>query len=344
MRDDAESSLNDRLWAVVLAAGEGRRLLPLTRALHGRDVPKQFAEIEPGASMLQTTLERIAPLVPERRTIVVVDRSQERVARRQLERFSGTDLLLQPVNRDTGPGILLPLARILARDPAASVAVFPSDHHVPRPAPFLLAVRRAVAEASSRARSVVLLGIVPDGAEGEYGWIVPGPAPVRTGRGLGRVLRFVEKPDRDTAERLLATGALWNAFVMAGRAGALWALARTGMPAAAHLFAALVPEIDGPREAEAVAALYERVRPANFSRAVLERARGLLVAPVAGSGWSDWGSPARVFRSLEGEGSLETLFGRIRPGVALAGAGPPPSRALVRAREFYPPVPVSSST
>jgi hypothetical protein len=59
--------------------------------------------------------------------------------------------------------------------------------------------------------------------------------------------------------------------------------------------------------------------PANFSRAILSHARSLVVAPVAGTGWSDWGSPQRVFASLAGRPGHEKLVQRIRGDVALAG-------------------------
>src|SRR5712691_5007185 len=119
-------------WAVVLAAGDGARLRPLTRLLYEQDLPKQFAVIEGGRSLLQSTLDRLAARFPAERT-VVVGKSQETVARHQLRDFAGVEIVAQPRNLGTGPGLLLPLARVRAREPGARVAVFPSDHHVPSP-------------------------------------------------------------------------------------------------------------------------------------------------------------------------------------------------------------------
>lgn len=69
-----EESADDptRLWAVILAGGEGKRLEPFTRALYGYCVPKQFAVLSGHRSLLQATVERIAPLVPHERMLVVV--------------------------------------------------------------------------------------------------------------------------------------------------------------------------------------------------------------------------------------------------------------------------------
>ena len=121
------------LWAVVLAAGEGRRLASLTGALYGQQLPKQFAVLDGEQSLLQATMERIAPLVPARRTAVVVAAEHEVLCRRQLRPRAGAAVLAQPRNLDTGPGILLPLAWLRARDPRATVAIFPSDHFVADP-------------------------------------------------------------------------------------------------------------------------------------------------------------------------------------------------------------------
>src|SRR5262245_11536221 len=103
--------MNDRprLWAVVLAAGQGTRLSPLTRALYGHDLPKQYAVLTGDRSMLQKTIDRLAPLVPATRTVVVVAREHANVARAQLAAHPGVDVIVQPRDLDTGPGVLLPL-------------------------------------------------------------------------------------------------------------------------------------------------------------------------------------------------------------------------------------------
>jgi mannose-1-phosphate guanylyltransferase len=299
-------------WAVVLAAGEGRRLSSLTTALYGSELPKQFAVIDGARSLLQATLDRIAPLVPPERTVVVVGQEHGATARAQLRGYPGVDLVLQPKNLDTGPGILLPLSRILARDPSARVAIFPSDHHVANPAPFLEATRVALAATEARPDLVTLIGVVPDRPETEYGWILPGAPVAEIGAtGLRDVLRFVEKPEVDVAQTLLTRGGLWNTFVSVARLSALWRLAAEHLPEHIALFELYAAAMRARNEAPVLQAIYEKMRPANFSRSVLERAESLSVLPVHGCGWSDWGTPERVYQSLAGLGRLESLRRRI---------------------------------
>jgi mannose-1-phosphate guanylyltransferase len=315
-RSDRTTPGRGRLWAVVLAAGEGRRLGSLTRALYGQELPKQFAVLDGQRSLLQATMERIAPLVPPERTVVVVGAAHERVACEQLRCWPEADVVLQPRNLDTGPGILLPLARVPWHDPTTTVVVFPSDHYVADPAPWVRAVRRAVAATAMRPGQVVLLGIVPTTAETEYGWILP--AQRAAGGTPVRIRRFVEKPSARRARTLLRRGALWNTFVLVGRVSAFWTLAVRHLPEHAELFRIYAEATGRFGEEDVLRDIYAAMRAANFSRDILEKADDLAVLPVDGSGWSDWGTPSRVYETLGQAGRLAALESRL---IAVPQAG-----------------------
>ena len=297
------------LWAVVLAAGDGTRLAPVTRVLYGRDLPKQFASFtDDGRSLLQATMDRIAPLVPADRTVVVVGKTHEEIAREQLALYDGVDIVAQPANLDTAPGILLPLARVLARDPGARVAIFPSDHYVANEDAFREAVDEAATVGIRSRELVTLLGAKADSPETEYGWIVRGaPAGGRSDGRLSQVRCFVEKPDTTTAQRLFDEGALWNTFISTGRLAAFWSLTRKHLPLTTSLYECYARCVGSAQEERVLRFIYRRIAPANFSRAILERADRLAVLSVAGSEWSDWGSPGRLFRSLDGTPFLRAL-------------------------------------
>ena len=208
-------------WTIVLAAGEGTRLRALTRALYGTPRPKQFAVIQGEKSLLQMTLSRSAIWSPAEQTVVVVAQDWEQLARFQVRELQGVDLVAQPRNLGTGPGVLLPLARVLERDPAALALVVPSDHYVRDIEPFVDSLARAE-RLARRNDSVVLIGAVPDRPETQYGWIVPSPG--RAGRGVSH---FHEKPGAALAKELFEGGALWNTFVMIARAEVLWSMLQT---------------------------------------------------------------------------------------------------------------------
>ncbi|TMA37761.1 MAG: hypothetical protein E6J79_09245 [Deltaproteobacteria bacterium] len=120
----------DGLWALVLAGGDGTRLQELTRLISGAPIPKQYCRILGDRSLLEATFARIAALVPRERRLVIVNRGHLELAWPQLAAVPARNVVVQPENRDTGPGVLLSLLALARRQPHATVALFPSDHHV----------------------------------------------------------------------------------------------------------------------------------------------------------------------------------------------------------------------
>ena len=301
----------DSLWAIVLAGGQGKRLAPLVTLIHGDELPKQFAILSGQRSLLQQTLDRIAPLIPPERTLVVVNADQELRARGQLEAYPGVQVVVQPHENGTAAGILLPLAVLEAQAPQAKVAIFPSDHHVPNPAPFLEGIR-----AAADSTGVCLLGMALPEPEPELGWIVAdGTSASRPT--LMPVRHFVEKPDDAAAAALHREGALCNSFVIVSSVPALGALVQEQLPE--HWAALRAWAARGDLRPRALRRVYDRLMRADFSRAVLEKSRALEVVRVVGSGWSDWGTPARVLSSLKGTVGYRTLLKRIVVGRRRAG-------------------------
>jgi mannose-1-phosphate guanylyltransferase len=304
-------------WAIILAAGEGTRLAAVTRALYGHELPKQFAALDSDRTLLQLTMDRVALLAPAERTVVVVAEGYADLARSQLAAYPGVEVVAQPANVGTGPGVLLPLAHVQARDPDAEVAIFPSDHHVRRWGAFAEAVRWAADVAPTTASGVALLGAAADRPASDLGWIVRGG---RLGGEIGRawrVQRFVEKPPESVARLLLGTGGLWNTMVLAGAGRALWQLARAHIPRQTDLFDQYLAEGAGPGPRDR---LYRQLAPADFSRDVLQRAEGLAVVPLVDAGWCDCGTPERLFELLREAPEMEDALLRLQTAVARSAA------------------------
>src|SRR5262245_6772061 len=125
-----------------------------------------------------------------------------------------------------------------------------------------------MAEVQHFSRQLILLGALPDQAEGDYGWIEP--AGQESSRKSRSVLRFVEKPPLVHACEIMARGALWNTFVFAARATTLWAMVRRTAPDLADAFARIcyvlsLRSSDAPSFTEYA---YERMRAVNFSSGV----------------------------------------------------------------------------
>jgi mannose-1-phosphate guanylyltransferase len=294
-------------YVVILAGGDGSRLAQLTRALYGTELPKQFAVLAGERSLLQTTIERAMDLTSLDRISVVVTAHQEGVARTQVAPYPGIELVVQSRNLDTAPGMLAPLVRILARARDARVVFLPSDHYISNVEPLWRALRAAERALHSH---IALAGVAPTGPEVEYGWIVPGARIAYTD--AFTVQCFEEKPQPGRAAELWEHGGLWNTFIQAGPAHAFWELARQHLPRHTAALERCAATVDSADETESFAAAYRAMPAANFSRDVLAHATELAVLPISDSGWSDWGSPRRVFASLAGTPNHDRLLARIR--------------------------------
>ena len=123
MRQSERESDRESLWAIVLAGGEGTRLRSVTRWLYGQERPKQYAVLSGTRSLLRQTLDRVARLVPPRRTVVVTLASHARYLAAELADLPEVTVLAQPRDRGTAAGVLLPAHWIHARDPRATVVV-----------------------------------------------------------------------------------------------------------------------------------------------------------------------------------------------------------------------------
>ncbi len=250
--------------------------------------------------MLRHTVERAERVSGMERMLIVAAEHHEVFLEECLEpRYHGR-VIFQPRNRDTAPGIFLPLTRILAADPGAKVVILPSDHFVFPESAFLSAVRRAVVVAGGEPKKAVLLGANPDSEETEYGWIEVGQAVGDLdGHPIRRVAGFREKPDWATVRRLLHSGGLWSTMVVAARAQALWELGWRHLPVVMSRFEVWASSIGSRHESEALASMYARLPSANFSTDILQASpESLLVMELDDVIWSDWGTERRIVELL----------------------------------------------
>ncbi len=301
---------NSELWSLVLAAGEGSRLAHLTQELYGEALPKQFAALSGDQSLLQETVARLLPVVPSSRTVVVVPAAYGRLAESQLAPFEDADVVRQPRNVGTGPGMLLPLSRIRAWAPDATVLVSPSDHHYRAPRHFLDKIPVAIKAARQSTAGLCLLGVSAEKPATDLGWIVADSAEGARAEGAA-VDRFVEKPAAAAAAKLHRQGGIWNTFVMVGTVSSFWKLLAQHLPEQTQLFDDYVAAIGKHNEASVLRRIYEIITPADFSRDVLAHAPGLRVVSVDGAGWSDLGTPERLMETLAGTPALAALKKRL---------------------------------
>jgi mannose-1-phosphate guanylyltransferase len=295
-----------QLWGIVLAAGEGNRINQFIRYWYGVHSPKQYIAFTGKRSMLQHTLNRVEKLIPPERTLTVVNPSHIREIKTQLSDRPQNTVIYQPYNRETAPGVLLPLIYIFKRDPEARVAIFPSDHFILEEDRFMTYIEFGDKMVRSFADQIVLLGIKPEAPEVDYGWIEPAETIYsEDGTEVRRVGRFLEKPDSESALHFFKKGNLWNTFVSMTKAKTLIEMTEKYLPQLWTRFEKMLAAIDTFRELSIIEREYRDMESVTLSRGIFERnLSNVATIKVENVFWSDWGSGERVLSTLNRMGKL----------------------------------------
>ncbi|MBC7735809.1 MAG: mannose-1-phosphate guanylyltransferase/mannose-6-phosphate isomerase [Candidatus Saccharibacteria bacterium] len=301
--------MTQTIHPVLLCGGSGTRLWPLSR----KSFPKQFSNLSGDESLFQASARRF--VAPDFAAPVVVSGSDFRfIVTDQLAAVGVRPqaILIEPEGRNTAAAVLAAALAVDAHDPGALMLVAPSDHVIPDAMRFRAAVAAAVDTALSG--QLGTFGIKPDRAETGYGWLeldhsatdfAPVPQPLKG---------FVEKPDMERAEAMLADGKhLWNAgiflFTTTDLIAAFAAHAPATLAATRAAFDAAQIDLGFTRLA---AGPWSSLPDISIDYAVMEKAANLSVVPYGGV-WSDLGGWEAVWR----EGSPDDR-GVVTNGTAMA--------------------------
>jgi len=310
------------LHATIMAGGTGTRFWPESRAAR----PKQFLRLFGGRTMLRATFERLSGLIPPERglgatTAPLADRTAA-----ELPELDRRAILVEPLRRDTAPCLALAALNLVRRDPDATMLVLPADHVIAPIDAFHRAVRRAAELVERQPRALVTFGVAPSDPAESFGYIEagepldaspPGAPPAAPAareplegaappRALA-ALRFIEKPDAETARRLIASGRhYWNSGMFVWKARRLIELVRQHCPAIAAGCDRIAEALGTAGEAEVLRREFEAMPSISIDYAVMERAEGVVMieAPFA---WDDVGSWQAVARRQGADADGNTI-------------------------------------
>ncbi len=277
---------------ILLCGGSGTRLWPLSR----KSYPKQFVPLVGTDTLFQASAKRLSG--PDYAAPMVLTNSAFRfIVTEQLAEI-GIDpgpVLIEPSGRNTAPAILAAALWLAKSDPDALMLVAPSDHVVPDSAAFRNAVNAGLKEAKEG--QLVTFGITPTRHETGYGYLELTAAPESCANTSISLKRFVEKPDAETVEQMVASDHfLWNAGIFLFSARALL-----------EAVTAFAPQLIDPVERAVTEAkpdlgflrldpeAWDQVDDISIDYAVMEHATNLTVVPFS-AGWSDLGDWDSVLR------------------------------------------------
>ncbi len=274
------------LVAVVMAGGAGTRFWPLSRCCR----PKQLLPFAGGRSLLAAAVERLAPLVPPERTLVVTSALVADAVREELAWLPQENVLAEPAGRDTAACVGWVAWRLAHSLPGAVMVVVPADHVIPDGAALRSALAAAAATAVARG-GLVTVGLRASRPETGFGYLELGEAAGGAGgHEVFAVRRFVEKPDRARAEAFVAAGNFrWNSGMFAWTVAAIEAAIRAHLPDLAAALDAMAADAAALGEAEALARHYPQLPRVSVDFGVMEKASPVW-AVTADLAWSDVGS------------------------------------------------------
>ncbi len=256
---------------MILAGGKGERLWPLSR----QSRPKQFLPLAEDASLLSKTIARVQSLVPPNNLYLICAAQQESLISNSVRNACAT-LLIEPIQRNTGPALIYGCLKLWEKNPDALVMFVPADHVIESTERFLYFAQHAY-EFCANHDTILLFGVRPTHPAVGYGYIEPlsytnldEPVSVRS---------FKEKPSLEEAGEYVKAGLLWNSGIFCARVSVFIEQLRCHAPE-------LIASVDNFLK---TGSGYEQLPSISIDYALMEKSSKMSVVPVDFF-WSDVGN------------------------------------------------------
>jgi mannose-1-phosphate guanylyltransferase len=281
-------------YPVILAGGSGTRFWPRSR----RTRAKQVLILEGKESMIQQTVARLQPMAALDRFWVITNQDIQAVIQKQLKSLPKSQIVAEPVSRNTAPAIGLAAFLLHRVDPGAIIGMFPADHVIANQKQFRNDLELAVKIASA-GENIVVMGVKPTRTETGYGYIETGES---FQKNVLHVRRFTEKPNAEKAEEFVTAGNYhWNSGMFVWSAKTLVNAMREHLSETAPYLEQIAASFGTRKFEETFRKLYPKCENISIDYAVLEprSAKGehssnLYCIPTD-FGWNDLGSWAALY-------------------------------------------------
>ncbi|MEX0967047.1 MAG: mannose-1-phosphate guanylyltransferase [Bacteroidia bacterium] len=295
--------LNKNYFAVIMAGGIGSRFWPMSTQEH----PKQFHDLlGSGSTLLQKTFQRFSSICPTENIYIVTNERYREVVKRQLPEIGHTQILGEPMARNTAPCLAFALQHIKLKNPDASMVVAPSDHLIMDETKFETSIHKALQFAANN-DVLITLGIQPTRPDTGYGYIQFHDD--RNKEGFFKVKTFTEKPNREMAEYFLQTGEfLWNAGIFIWSARSIENAFNKHLPQLQEAFNKGSKLYGTEGEKAFVAKTYETSNIVSIDYGIMEKADNVYVMPATFE-WSDVGTWDAVYTLMKKDSQQNVVKG-----------------------------------
>ncbi len=274
------------MYAVIMAGGKGTRFWPKSR----ERMPKHLLDIVSPRTIIQETIERIAPLIPEEHMLIVTGESHADELMKQVPHIPKENVIIEPLGRNTAPCIGLAALHIRRKSPHDVMVVLPADHLI-HDAPRFRDLISIAANMAGRGDFLVTIGIRPTGPETGYGYIEKGNLKTAiNGEKIYAVKSVREKPPLKQAKAFLKKGGFyWNSGMFVWNVDAILGAIEKWLPGINEGLLQIEDAAGTAGESEAVRRVYETIPSISIDYGVMEKADNTLL--IEGDfGWSDMGS------------------------------------------------------
>jgi mannose-1-phosphate guanylyltransferase len=306
----------ENYYAVIMAGGGGTRLWPLSR----KAKPKQMLQLVEEGTLFQNAVSRLNGVLPPERVFVVTIEEQAIELQKQCPGIPPENFLLEPMPRGTASVVGMAAVALRQRDPGAVMAVLTADHFIGNVALF----RQLLQSGYDLAREgrLVTLGVTPTFPATGYGYI-------QYGQRLGaygdadafKAIRFTEKPDEDTARKMLSSGDYaWNSGMFVWTVADILAEFQRQMPALNAQLQQLAAAWGTDRQNKTLAEIWPQIKPETIDYGIMEGARNVAVIPARGLGWNDVGSWDSLFDVNQPNPDCNIILGGQHIGIDTHGS------------------------
>jgi mannose-1-phosphate guanylyltransferase len=284
------------VYGLIIAGGVGARFWPRSRERS----PKQLLEIIGRGTMIQNTVYRLDPIIPQDRIYIVTNALQAEEIKKQLPQIPQENILMEPAGRNTAPAISFAAEVLRKRVGDAVMVVLPADHLIHDIEAFQETLRNAI-QVAVDSKGLVTIGIKPTHPETGYGYIQLNNDEAATpyhAVGAYPVVTFAEKPSLETAKRFLESGDfVWNSGMFIFKVSSILNSIAEYLPEISEEFHALRAHIDTAGFPRFLEKAYREMHSISIDYGVMEKASNRFVIPSE-FGWNDLGSWDEVYRIL----------------------------------------------